>query len=51
MSIAWLVGFIVSVAGCYFSYFWDLPTGAAIVVTFGAVLALLGILRALFGRD
>jgi len=51
VSIAWLVGFIVSVAGCYFSYFWDLPTGAAIVVTFGAVLALLGILRALFGRD
>jgi zinc/manganese transport system permease protein len=51
VSIAWLVGFIVSVVGCYFSYFWDLPTGATIVVTFGAVLVLLGIVRKLFFLD
>lgn len=48
LGAGWLVGFFVSVAGCYFSYYWDLPTGATIVVTFGATLLLVGIIRKLF---
>ncbi len=51
VSVAWLVGFVVSVVGCYISYFWDLPTGATIVVTFGAALVLIGISRKLFFSD
>lgn len=48
VCVAWLVGFCVSVVGCYFSYAWDLPTGATIVVTFGAALVLIGAVRKLF---
>ena len=48
LCVGWLVSFCVSVAGCVFSYFWDLPTGAAIVVTFGAALVLIGIVRRIF---
>lgn len=48
LCVGWLVGFFVSVVGCYFSYYWDLPTGATIVVTFGATLVLVGIIRKLF---
>jgi ABC-type Mn2+/Zn2+ transport system permease subunit len=51
VSVAWLVGFVVSVIGCYISYFWDLPTGATIVVTFGAALVMMGIVRKLFLLD
>ncbi len=51
VSVAWLVGFLVSVIGCYISYFWDLPTGATIVVTFGGALVLMGIVRKLFLLD
>jgi len=51
VTVAWLVGFVVSVIGCYFSYFWDLPTGATIVVTFGAALVLMGSVRKLFLLD
>jgi len=48
LYVGWLVGFVVSVVGCYFSYYWDLPTGATIVVTFGGTLLLVGLIRTLF---
>jgi zinc/manganese transport system permease protein len=51
VSVAWLVGILVSVVGCYFSYFWDLPTGAAIVVTFGGALIIIGVIRKLLLVD
>jgi zinc/manganese transport system permease protein len=40
LMIAWIVGPVVSVAGLVLSYRFDLPTGASIVVVFGAILAL-----------
>src|SRR5262245_61619669 len=41
LLIGWGLGFAVSVLGLCASYEWDLPTGAAVVATFGALMALL----------
>jgi zinc/manganese transport system permease protein len=38
LAIGWTMGTLVSALGTYLSYYWDLPTGATIVCTFGAVL-------------
>src|SRR5947207_482638 len=38
LAIGWTMGTLVSALGVYFSVLLDLPTGAAIVCTFGAVL-------------
>ena len=38
LAIGWTMGTLVSALGCYFSVQMDTPTGATIVVTFGAVL-------------
>jgi zinc/manganese transport system permease protein len=38
LAIGWTMGAVVSAVGVYLSYLWDLPTGATIVGTFGAVL-------------
>jgi zinc/manganese transport system permease protein len=43
LLIGWTVGFLVSVLGLYASYAWDLPTGAAVVTTFGALMAMLAL--------
>ena len=45
--LGWLVGAGASLLGSFFSYRWDLPTGATIICTFGIVLlGLAGIKRA-----
>ena len=38
LAIGWTMGAVVSAIGVCLSYLWDLPTGATIVGTFGAVL-------------
>ena len=38
LLLGWFFGFLVSVVGLTASYLWDLPTGAAVVTTFGAFL-------------
>ncbi len=38
LAIGWTMGALVSALGCYLSVEMDTPTGATIVVTFGAVL-------------
>lgn len=45
LLVGWSVGVVVSLAGSAFSYQWDLPTGAAIVCTFGIVLLLIAFLK------
>lgn len=50
LVIGWSMGAVVSAAGIYFSYVWDLPTGATIATTLGAALVLLAAVRALLGR-
>ena len=39
------MGTLVSALGCYVSVWADLPTGATIVCTFGAVLVAMALLR------
>ena len=48
LAIGWTMGTLVSALGCYFSVYFDLPTGAAIVCTFGAVLVCMAMARTLF---
>ena len=47
LAVGWIMGVLVSMLGMYFSVQFDLPTGAAIVCTFGLVLALMAVLRPL----
>src|SRR6267143_2502180 len=41
LAIGWTMGTLVSALGCYFSVYFDTPTGATIVVTFGGILVLM----------
>jgi len=50
LAIAWSMGTLVSALGIFLSVKLDLPTGAAIVVTFGLVLALMGTVKAVLNR-
>jgi zinc/manganese transport system permease protein len=51
LLIGWGVGTLASLAGLIASYAFDLPTGAAMVCTFGAALALAGLARPLILGD
>jgi zinc/manganese transport system permease protein len=46
LLIGWGAGFAVSVVGLGASYTWDLPTGPAVVTSFGAALLLIAGIRA-----
>ena len=48
LAIGWTMGTLVSALGCVLSVELDLPTGGAMVCTFGAVLVLMAVLRALW---
>jgi zinc/manganese transport system permease protein len=50
LAIGWSMGTLVSVLGMYFSVQFDLPTGAAIVCTFGLVLVIMAALKPLIRR-
>jgi zinc/manganese transport system permease protein len=47
LAIGWTMGTVVSALGIYLSVKLDLPTGAAMVCTFGIVLVLMAALRPL----
>lgn len=53
LAIGWTMGTLVSALGVYFSVLLDLPTGATIVCTFGAVLVVMFLIHLLFfhGKD
>src|SRR5215468_4755094 len=48
LAIGWTMGTLVSALGVYLSLKLDLPTGATIVCTFGAVLVCMAVAKALF---
>ncbi|MBZ5508253.1 MAG: metal ABC transporter permease [Acidobacteriia bacterium] len=48
LAIGWTMGTLVSALGCYCSVFFDTPTGATIVCTFGAVLVVMAAVKAVF---
>jgi zinc/manganese transport system permease protein len=50
LAIGWTMGTLVSVLGIYFSVRLDLPTGATIVCTFGAVLIVMFCVHLLYFR-
>ena len=50
LAIGWTMGSVVSALGIYLSLLLDLPTGAAIVCTFGGVLVLMAAARVAFFR-
>ena len=50
LAIGWSMGTVVSALGMWLSLFWDLPTGATIVVTFGVALSVLAAARAAWTR-
>jgi len=50
LAIGWTMGTVVSVLGIYLSVRLDLPTGAAMVCTFGLVLVLMAAVRPLVRR-
>jgi zinc/manganese transport system permease protein len=50
LAIGWTMGTVVSALGIYLSVELDLPTGAAMVCTFGLVLILMASVRPLFAR-
>jgi zinc/manganese transport system permease protein len=50
LAIGWVMGTVVSMLGMYVSVLFDLPTGAAIVCTFGAALIAMAAVRPLFVR-
>jgi zinc/manganese transport system permease protein len=43
LTMGWIVGTVVSAAGCALSYFRDLPSGPTIVACFGCALVLSGV--------
>jgi len=48
LAIGWTMGTLVSALGVYFSVWLDLPTGATIVCTFGAVLVVMFLTHLIF---
>ena len=50
LAIGWAMGAVVSAGGVMLSFVLDLPTGAAIVATFGAALLLVALYKAVAGR-
>src|SRR5260221_4395287 len=50
LAIGWTMGTVVSALGVYLSLVLDLPTGPTIVCTFGAMLALMAVVRVMIPR-
>lgn len=43
LLVGWIIALIGGIGGLFLSYWWDLPSGAAIVCTFGALLVFISI--------
>src|SRR5438445_1130120 len=41
LLIGWMIAWLGGIVGLFLSFWWDLPSGAAIVCTFGAILILI----------
>jgi len=51
LLIGWIIALIGGIAGLFLSFWWDLPSGAAIVCTFGAILIIISIYSLLRARS
>jgi len=43
LLVGWFIALLGGIAGLFLSYWWDLPSGAAIVCTFGALLIIISL--------
>ena len=50
LAIGWALGFVGSILGLFLSYILDMPTGAAVVATFGGLLILSSLARLFISR-
>lgn len=50
LLIGWLIALVGGIAGLFLSFRWDLPSGAAIVCTFGVLLIVIGCAGVLLRR-
>jgi len=50
LLLGWAISLIGGIAGLYLSFWWDLPSGAAIVCTFGALLIVVSLFSLLRRR-
>jgi zinc/manganese transport system permease protein len=50
LLVGWIVALVGGVGGLFASFWWDLPSGAAIVCTFGVLLVLISLLSMLRPR-
>jgi len=48
LFLGWMYGALASTVGMGMSYYFDLPTGATVICVFGALLALLALVKAVF---
>src|SRR5262249_34001714 len=48
LLVGWAIGFLVRVLGLASSFAWDLPTGAAVVTMFGALMAVVAVVFAIY---
>jgi ABC-type Mn2+/Zn2+ transport system permease subunit len=44
LLIGWIIALIGGIGGLFLSFWWDLPSGAAIVCTFGVLLIFISFL-------
>ncbi len=51
LLVGWIISLVGGIGGLFVSYWWDLPTGAAIVAVFGGLLVGLTVWRALQKRS
>ncbi|SRR5581483_8812133 len=51
LLIGWLISLVGGIGGLFLSFYWDFPSGAAIVCTFGVLLILVAITMSILARN
>src|SRR4051812_37643442 len=51
LLFGWLISLVGGIGGLFLSFYWDFPSGAAIVCTFGGLLILVAITMSILGRN
>jgi zinc/manganese transport system permease protein len=43
LLVGWIISLVGGIGGLFLSFYWDFPSGAAIVCTFGALLVMISL--------
>ena len=49
LLVGWIISLIGGIGGLFLSFYWDFPSGAAIVCTFGGLLILISLVALVRG--